>query len=320
MSQLPAVNAIEYPGGVICIDTGFARDCMAGSYLLEADTCVAFIETGINSSVPRLLAVLRQRGWAPEQVRYVIVTHVHLDHAGGAGTLMQALPEATFLVHPRGARHMADPSRLEASVRAVYGDAFYDATYGTLVPIEPARTRIMEEGDTVELGSRELEFIDTPGHARHHFCVWDSQTRGWFSGDTFGIAYRELATRAGSFIFPTTTPIELDPPALHHSVGRLLERKPDWMYLTHFGRVGNVSALADDLRRNLDTMVEIAERHAQNEARSQRIRAEFQAWLLAAVRAHGVDLPQDRLLALLQNDIDLNTQGLEVWLDRRTAS
>jgi glyoxylase-like metal-dependent hydrolase (beta-lactamase superfamily II) len=314
---MPAINATEYPGGVVCVDTGFMRDRLAGAYLLEAEDCVAFIETGTNATVPRLLTVLERRGWKPAQVQYVIVTHVHLDHAGGAGGLMQALPEATFLVHPRGARHMLDPARLEASVRRVYGDDFYDRTYGRLIPIDPARTREMHDGDTIDLGKRTLVFEDTPGHARHHFCVWDQATRGWFTGDTFGISYREFDTANGPFIFPTTTPIELDPPALRESVDRLMARQPECMYLTHYGRVNDAAALAGPLLRGLDAMVEIAERNASRSDRSQRIREEFTDWLLAGLRRHGVQLGEQRLLELLDNDIGLNSQGLEVWLERR---
>ena len=226
MPQSGCISVNEYPGGILAIDSGFVRDRMASCYLLESGSEVAFIETGTNASVPRLLQVLERRGWSKNAVRYVIVTHIHLDHAGGAGSLMQQLPEATFLVHPRGARHMIDPSRLEASVRGVYGNEIYDSTYGVLVPIDALRTREMHDGDTVRLGQRELLFADTPGHARHHFCICDRQTRGWFSGDTFGVSYRDLDTDRGPFIFPTTTPIEFDPDALKASVKRLLEMSP----------------------------------------------------------------------------------------------
>lgn len=320
MSQPSLLSATEYAGGVVCIDTGYVRERLAGCYLLEAEDCVAFIETGTSATVPHMLSLLEARGWAREQVRYVIVTHVHLDHAGGAGLLMQQLPEAEFLVHPRGARHMIDPSRLEASVRAVYSDGYFEDTFAPLVPIAAERTREMREGDTIKLGTRKLRFIDTPGHARHHFCVWDEQTRGWFTGDTFGISYRELDTEKGFFIFPTTTPIELDPPRLHESVGRLLEADPEWMYLTHFGRVGNPRLLGPQLLAALDAMVDIAERNEHDDQRGERIRSELKDWLFDAARGHGVSLSDARLHELLANDIELNAQGLEVWLQRRART
>jgi glyoxylase-like metal-dependent hydrolase (beta-lactamase superfamily II) len=311
------LSVFEYEGGVFAIDSGFGRDRMAACYLLESEDGVAFIETGTNSSTPRLLQVLEQRGWSRSDVRYVIVTHVHLDHAGGAGTLMQALPDATFLVHPWGSRHMIDPTRLEASARTVYGDREFDRTYGSLVPVEKHRLREMHDGDSVEMGERTLEFIDTPGHARHHFCVWDSQTQGWFSGDTFGLSYREFDTQAGPFFFPTTTPVQFDPVALKRSVARLMEKTPRWMYLTHFGRVGVTDRLAADLNVAVDRFVDIAEHNEGNADSGPAIRAEMAEWLLESVLAHGVKLPEETIMNLLQTDIDLNSSGIEFWLKRR---
>ena len=176
MGQYSCTGFNEYPHGVLAVDSGYWRERVAACYLLEDRDEVAIIETGTNSSVPRLLRVLEQRGWSREQVRYVIATHVHLDHAGGAGALMAALPQARFLVHPRGVRHMIDPARLEAGVRMVYGDAVFDRDYGTLVPIDAARVTEMNDGDVAPLGSRALLFRDTPGHARHHFCVFDERS------------------------------------------------------------------------------------------------------------------------------------------------
>jgi glyoxylase-like metal-dependent hydrolase (beta-lactamase superfamily II) len=311
------ISVTEYPGGVLCIDSGFSRDRMAACYLLESENEVAIIETGTNASVQRISEVIRLRGWSKEAVKFVIATHVHLDHAGGAGKLMQAFPAATFLVHPRGAAHMIDPSRLEASVRRVYGDEVFDATYGTLIPIDENRVRQMEDGDSVTLGDRALMFMDTPGHARHHFCIWDENTRGWFSGDTFGLSYREFDTAQGAFIFPTTTPIEFDPQALKNSISRLLEKNPDCFYLTHYGRVGNVTALAEQMMLGIDVIVEIAERLEHCGDFSVQFEREFSEWLKEATRAHGVVLDEAVLINLLLPDIELNTQGVEVWLSRR---
>ena len=317
MTKTDCISVIEYPGGVLCVDSGFVRDRMASCYIVESDAEVAIIETGTKTSVNRLKEVIRQRGWSNGSVRYVIVTHVHLDHAGGAGRLMQEYPEATFLVHPRGARHMINPSRLEASVRRVYGDETFDSVYGSLIPIDESRTRVMNDGDSVGLGKREFTFMDTPGHARHHFCVWDDQTRGWFSGDTFGLSYREFDTARGAFIFPTTTPIEFDPPALKDSIARLMANRPEYMYLTHYGRVGQLPELAEHLISAINRIVAIAEEHQHREDRSQLFKQEFTDWLSRAIRAHGVILEDDVLERLLAPDIELNTQGVEVWLNRR---
>ncbi len=297
------ISVTEYDGGIVAIDAGFVREHMVACYLVEAGSEVAFIEVGANASTPRLMSVLEERGWQPADVRYVIVTHVHLDHAGGAGSLMQLLPNATFLVHPYGARHMIDPSRLEAGARAVYGDESFDRIYGKLIPVAAERVQVMEDGDVARLGERKFQFIDTPGHARHHFCVHDSQTNSWFSGDTFGLSYREFDTDNGAFLFPTTTPIQFDPVALKNSVKMLMANHPEFMYLTHFGRVGDLQRLAAAMGHGVDRLVAIGEKYQHDTQRRQK--------------DHGVTLPDETCIRLLESDVVLNTQGIEFWLDHR---
>ena len=309
------ITALEYEGGIIAIDSGQVRPQMAACYLLETDSAVAVIEVGNNESADRIIKVLQSRGRDVAEVSHVIVTHVHLDHAGGAGKLMQELPNASFLVHPRGARHMIDPSRLEASARAVYGDETFDEMHGTLIPVPEDRVVIVDEGDSTEVGKRRLEFIDTPGHARHHFCVWDEQTRGWFTGDTFGISYRELDTAGGPFIFPTTTPIQFDPPALKASIRRMMESKPENMYLTHFGRVRDTERLSLDMLSGVDYLAELGERHDGDENRTSNIQSELMDWLMSRARAHGVSCSDDDLREIFAGDVMLNSQGIEFWLD-----
>jgi len=308
-----------YSGGVSVIDAGFHRDHMAACYLMEAESEVAFIEVGTNSSTPRLVKTLEERGWSREDVRYVIVTHAHLDHAGGAGSLMKLLPDATLLVHPYAARHLINPAKLEAGARAVYGDKMFDQVYGELVPVPEERTRIMEDGDSVMLGDRQLSFMDTPGHARHHFCVHDSLTHGWFTGDTFGLSYREFDTEQGEFLFPTTTPIQFDPEPLKESVRKLVANRPDCMYLTHYGRVKNVQKLAAKMIEGVDVLAGFAEQYKDHDQRRQKIETAMAEWLMAGVRAHGVTLDDERCMELLGDDITLNTQGIEFWLDHRKS-
>jgi len=311
------ISLTEYTGGVLAIDAGFMGEHMVACYMMEAGSEVAFIEVGTNTSTPRLMKILKKRGWQPEDVRYVIVTHVHLDHAGGAGSLMQLLPNATFLVHPYGARHMVDPSKLEAGSRAVYGDEMFEKIYGELIPVPESRVQIMEDGDTVDFGNRQLSFVDTPGHARHHFCVHDSLTNGWFSGDTFGLSYREYDTDNGAFVFPTTTPIQFDPVALKESVNRLMAKQPEYIYLTHYGRVGDLQTLAPMMIAGVDAYVRIAEQHIDDEQREQKIRASMREWLKAELRQHGVDMTDEACLEKVESDLVLNSQGLEFWLAHR---
>jgi len=317
-----SITALEYEGGVVAIDSGMVRPQMAACYLLETDTAVAVIEAGNNNSTARILKVLASRGRQPEEVSHVIVTHVHLDHAGGAGKLMRQLPNATLVVHPRGARHMIDPSRLEASARAVYGDEEFDKMYGSLIPVPEDRILVVEDGDSLAVGMRKLLFFDTPGHARHHFCVWDEQTQGWFTGDTFGISYRELDTENGPFVFPTSTPIQFDPPALIASVQRLMEKQPQNMYLTHFGRVRDLKRLKADMIDSVEQFAALGERFDGHENRQQEIESAMMEWLMARARSHGVACSDNNLRDIFAGDVILNTQGIEFWLDhgrQRTA-
>ena len=309
------VTALEYSDGIVAIDSGMVRPQMTACYLLETETELAVVETGNNFSTERILAVIAHRGRRVEEVSHVIVTHVHLDHAGGAGSLTQRLPNATLVVHPRGARHMIDPSRLEASARKVYGDAEYEAQHGPLQSVPEDRVLVMEDGGSLRVAERRLEFVDTPGHARHHFCVWDQTSRGWFSGDTFGISYRETDTDKGAFIFPTTTPVQFDPPVLLKSIDRLMAREPEFMYLTHFGRVSDLSRLAADMRAGVMLFAEWGENFATDESRRERIEEAMMSWLMERARQHGVGIAEEALRELFQGDVTLNTQGIEFWLD-----
>ncbi len=317
VSTAPCIKVREYPGGVLAIDSGQVRNEMAACYLLEAGDKVAIIEAGSNYSADRILEVLSRRGWDYSAVSHVIVTHVHLDHAGGAGKLMQVLPNASLIVHPYGARHMIDPAKLEAGTRAVYGDAAFEKMYGKLIPIDENRVIIMQDGDELSVGERRLKFIDTPGHARHHFCVWDEQTQGWFTGDTFGISYRDLDTAKGAMVFPTTTPIQFDPPVLRESVQRLMQSDPQCMYLTHFGRVTDTKRLAEQMLAAVHSLEEIALSNESASDRTNKIQQEQKAWLFARCRDHGVALSDEALSAVVWDDIVLNTQGMEYWLDHR---
>lgn len=306
---------------VYAIDTGFERARFDAAYLVVDDGRAAFIDTGHNAAVPRLLEALAALGLAREAVDWVIPTHVHLDHAGGAGLLMRHLPQAKALIHPRGARHLVNPLALVEGARAVYGVEVVQQTYGTIEPI-PAE-RVVESHDemTILVGQRPLRLIDTPGHARHHHCVWDARSRGWFTGDTFGISYREFDTAAGAWIFPSTTPVQFEPDALHRSIDRLLAVEPLVLYPTHFSQVTDVPRLAAQFRALLDQFVSGAlalreEIPTDRPARLARLMAMVESALLASARAAGVTMPEDTARALLQMDVTLNAQGIDVWLSK----
>jgi glyoxylase-like metal-dependent hydrolase (beta-lactamase superfamily II) len=302
--------------GIHAIDTAFHRDHFDAAYLVVENGRAAFVDCGTNHSVPLLLAALADAGLTPEDVDWLLVTHVHLDHAGGAGALMSELPNARLVVHPRGAAHMIDPSKLIAGTTAVYGEEEMARSYGRIVGVPEVRVVVAEDGHVVDLNGRPLLCIDTPGHARHHFCVWDARSQGWFTGDTFGLSYRELDSVAGAFVLPTTTPVQFEPEALKASIDRLLSYHPQSMYLTHYGPVSDVGKLARDLREQIDAMVAIGKACDGQPDRHARIRDALAALYVGRARAHGCPLDDAGVLQVLGMDIELNAQGMASWLDR----
>lgn len=302
--------------GIHTIDTAFQRDHFDAAYLIVHNGRGAFVDCGTSHSVPRLLAAVAQAGLQPADIDWLILTHVHLDHAGGAGALMRELPNARLVVHPRGAAHMIDPARLVAGATAVYGEAEIARSYGQILPVPAARVVVAEDGHRVSLAGRELLCVDTPGHARHHHCIWDAASRSWFTGDTFGLSYRELDSDAGAFIIPTSSPVQFEPEALHASIERLMARAPVAMYLTHYGRVENPARLAAELHAQIDAMVAIARRCDGLPDRHDVLIAALGALYVARLRLQGNALDEAQVLRVLAMDIELNAQGLACWLDR----
>ena len=303
--------------GVYAIDTGFHRPRFDAAYLMLAGGRAAFLDTGTNFALPRHLAALDALGVPRDAVEFVIPTHAHLDHAGGAGALMRELPAATMIAHPRAAPHLIDPAALYKGALAVYGQAEMDRSYGVLVPVPPSRVRTTHDGMDLMLGgTRRLHFIDTPGHAKHHHCVWDVATRGWFTGDTFGLSYREFDRPGrGAWILPTSTPVQFDPPRLHASMQRMLAFDPACMYLTHFGRIGEVQRLGVQLADLLDRSVAIGLGLHDAPQRHEALKRALAALYAESLAAHGV-AASPATMELLAMDIELNAQGMSIWLDR----
>lgn len=306
----------DLPFGISLVDTGLVRSRFAASYLLEDAGAAAFVEAGPVSGIPRLLAALDERGIERAAVHYVIVTHVHLDHAAGAGALLAQLPNAKLVVHPRGARHMIDPSRLIAGATAVYGEDQLRATFGIPSPIDAERVVSAADGHEIRLGRRSLVIFDTPGHALHHVVVFDKASRGFFCGDMFGLRYPELDSPSRAFVFPTTTPVQFDPKAMHESIDRMMRERPERMYFTHFGVVEDpIEPLAADLHRLIDRFVAIAHDAGFGTDRHQRIVEGLASALLSELDVRGCVLPSSKRREFLSVDLELNAQGLGVWLD-----
>lgn len=305
----------ELGDGITAIDTDHLRPLFDASHLIRENGRAAFVDTGANSSVPLLLDALQRCDVDAADVEYIFLTHVHLDHAGGAGLLMQALPNAKAVLHPRGAPHMIDPGKLIKGAQAVYGENAYTSMYGEIQPIPAERVIVVDDEQELQLAGRSFRCLFTEGHARHHYCLVDPTSDGVFTGDSFGLSYRELDTVNGEFIYPTTTPVHFDPPEAHKAIDRVMQQEPRQLFLTHYSRVTELSRLAADMHRRIDDFVDIAERHANVENRTAAMHASMFAYFVSELRIHGFDGDNDRAHAILDLDIGLNTMGLEFWID-----
>jgi len=300
--------------GIVAVDTLYLRPSADASHLVIADRRAAFVDTGTNYSVPYLLDALRQYDLDTGDVDYVFLTHVHLDHAGGAGKLMQSLPNARCVIHPRGAPHMADPTKLIAGTQGVYGKEKAFELYGDIVPIPAERIVVAGDEDSFSFGGREVRALHTEGHARHHYCLHDPHSRGVFTGDSFGISYRDLDTDRGEFIFPTTTPPHFEPTEAHKAVERIMALDPVKLYLTHYSRVNDVERLANDMHECLDGFAAIAQRHQDRDDRREAIERDLFEFLYERLAAHGYGQGREAAQAFLKHDMVLNSQGLDAWL------
>ncbi|MBF0212247.1 MAG: MBL fold metallo-hydrolase [Magnetococcales bacterium] len=303
----------EIHAGITRIDVEYTRPGFAAAWLLRAGDQAVFVETGPLPSVPILLESLTRQGLTPESVCGVIVTHVHLDHAGAAGELLRHLPNASLYVHAQGVKHLVDPARLVEGAKVVYGEARFLATLGGAVPVDPARIRTPSDGETLTLPGRLLTFLDAPGHCLNHFCIHDSQSNGLFTGDAFGLSYREFDGGMRPLILPATTPTQFDIEQSRATIGRLAALKPDWLYLTHFGPLRFQPEFAEDLDAQLAGYARLGE------ARELPISVpELTAELIELTRLHGerIGMPQVPDWELFAMDLDLNAQGLAIWRER----
>ncbi len=283
----------RHPDGISAVDTEYIRPGLAAAHIIQHDGAAAFVDVGTNYSVPHLLAALQELGVEPAAVEYVFVTHVHLDHAGGAGLLLQSLPNARLVVHPRGAPHLVDPARLIAASKVVYGEERYRELYGELIPVDARRVLESADGLQVTLRGRPFQLLHTPGHALHHYCVVDLEHRNIFTGDTFGLSYRELDTAQGAFGVPTTTPTQFDPEQLIASIDRLMATGPKAAYLMHYSRVTGLPAMAASLKAQIPQLAAIALRHADAPDPFPGIYADMRALWIELGRRHGLADPKE---------------------------
>ena len=306
--------------GVFTVDTEYLRPRQDASHLIIEGGRGAFVDTGANDAVPLLLDALQQQDLDAADVDFVFLTHIHLDHAGGAGLLMQHLPNARCVIHPRGAPHMVNPERLIAGTIGVYGEERTRELYGDIVPIDEAHVIVADDEAWFDLNGRAMQALHTEGHARHHYVLNDPSSRGVFTGDNFGISYRECDTENGEFIYPTTTPASFDPVEAHKSVDRIMGCEPEQLYLTHYSRVRDLQRLAADMHAGIDDYVEMALANQAETDRGERIQQAMDDYLSGRLVEHGFKGDRDAIWSLLEIDIVLNAQGLVSWLQRLEKS
>lgn len=297
---------------IVPIDCQYTRPKLATAYLVTEGDEAAFVENNTAHAVPLLLEALEAQGMKPEQVKWAIITHVHLDHAGGSQALMDACPNATLLAHPKAARHVIDPSRLVASAKQVYGEDTFRDLYGEIGPVAESRVRVMEDGEVLEWGDRKLTFFYTRGHANHHFCVHDSGANAVFTGDSFGIAYPELQAN-DHFTFCSTTPTDFDADAARASLDAIVGTGAKTAYLTHFDGIGWLgearTQLLEDLAGHEQLMLEAEASDVPDAELGAWVKPRLEDHFRERLRKHGaLDVPN--VWELLAMDVDLNAQGL----------
>lgn len=304
--------------GITVIDTGYLRDNFAASHLVVENGKALLVDVGTSSAKDRLLEAVTEASLLPEDVLYILVTHIHLDHAGCAGQLMRAFPNARLVVHPKGARHMINPEKLIAGATAVYGEKIFADRYGTVLPVDEERVIEAVDGLVISLEGREFKFFDSPGHARHHYCVQDTKSEGVFTGDAFGLAYPELQQPGlAPFLICTTTPSAFEPDAMIATIERIMALEPQVLYLTHFGPVYPTTEMVERLLEMVRYHKQSGERHGDN---LEAIVDELTNLFLRNYAENGGQLDSQEVTKFLAEDIQLNAQGIGVWAKRAAKS
>jgi glyoxylase-like metal-dependent hydrolase (beta-lactamase superfamily II) len=290
------------------IDAHYVAEGIAGIYIIVENGKCAIIETGTMHSLPYVLKGLKTLNLNLDDVLFVIPTHIHLDHVGGASALLECCINAKLVVHTFGEKHIIDPSKLIEGTKVVYGEEKFQQLYGGIKPIKKNKIITLQNGE-IDLNGRTLKIIDTPGHANHHFCIFDIKSEGVFTGDTFGVAYPQLSTNETPFVFATTTPVQFNPDKLLNSIDKVCELKPKYFYLTHFGKVNNTTSFVTQLKDSILAFKDIA-------LNSENLIKDLQSYLLEKLKQSNCPLGIDKQKKIIKADIFLNAQGLKIWKAR----
>jgi glyoxylase-like metal-dependent hydrolase (beta-lactamase superfamily II) len=245
-----------------------------GSYLLsdENDDDLALIETGPTPTLENVLSGIRSLGYDPAQIRTIIVTHIHLDHAGAAGQLIRHIPEARVLVHPAGAEHLIDPSRLLTSAGRIYGDDM-DRLWGEVVPVPEDRVQVIQDRERIQVAGRTLMAVSTPGHAGHHHAWLDIDRKDLFTGDAAAVRLDRVP-----YVRPPTVPPEFDIELWRQTISTMRALEPEKLHLTHFGSFDDPNWHFDDLLSRLHYWYGWVTAKLQQETNEETLVRELQAF------------------------------------------
>ncbi len=307
--------------GIYTIDALYHKPELASIHLVKQNDRIAIIDTGTQYSVPQVASALAELGLGYDNVDFIILTHIHLDHAGGASALMNLCKNARLIVHPKGARHMQDPSKLIAGASAVYGEAKFKELYGEIGGINAELIIQPEDNHTIDFDGRPLTFIDTPGHASHHHCIVDSSTKSVFTGDTLGVGYKALRSDTHAYIAPTTTPVQFNPEALHASIDKVMAHQPETLYLTHYSAVTPTAKIIAGLHEQIDDLVMLTEQASETgDQFEQTLTQSVNDYLVQRCLNELPELDEGLVRSWIKLDAGLNAQGLAFWWQYKRAA
>ncbi|MCK5221147.1 MAG: MBL fold metallo-hydrolase [Candidatus Aminicenantes bacterium] len=297
------------------------REKFAASYFIEDGGEIAIVETNTNHAIPGILNAILNSGFKLSQIKYVVLTHIHLDHAGGAGLIMKELPDAELIVHPRGARHMISPEKLIESVKSVYGEEEYKNLYGDIIGIPEGKVISLTGGESISIGKRKLTMIDAPGHAKHHNIIYDESSGSVFSGDAFGIGYPRFRYGKGDLIFPSTSPVQFDPESAIQTYKMITDLNPARILLTHFGSVENIEEIHTQLLEWIDYTAEYSSKRFSEGYRMDKLSEKLSEDIWGKFSERSVLLTgkslSDEERDFLFLDADLNGKGASFYISQK---
>ena len=300
------------------IDCRYVKENLAAAFLIQEGNECAFVETNTSYAVPYLLRSLEESGRKPEDVKYIIITHVHLDHAGGTSELLKHCPNATVLAHPKTATHLISPERLVQSSITVYGEKKFRELYGNIEPVPEKRIRIMKDGEELPWGKRKLRFIYTKGHANHHFVIYDSKSNSVFTGDSFGISYTSLRREKNILIFPTTTPTDFEPDEALKSFDLITETGAEKAYLTHFGPITELKTVSEILKKDIEEIRKSCILAEKDNISDDNLQTYFETFWKEFFNKKADQIGMDRKTVLEETGLDagINAMGLAFYIRR----